>query len=46
MREQFLTAMFKAIGWDINNEQGYAEQYKEVVHGDKELIHIFFQIFS
>lgn len=26
--------MFKALGWDIDNEQGYAEAYKEVVHED------------
>jgi len=26
--------MFKAMGWDMHNEQGYAEAYKEVVHED------------
>lgn len=35
LREQFLNPMFKALGWDMSNEQGYAEQYKEVVHEDK-----------
>ncbi|MBN1618923.1 N-6 DNA methylase [Candidatus Dojkabacteria bacterium] len=35
LREQFLNPMFNALGWDMYNEQGYAEQYKEVVHEDK-----------
>lgn len=26
--------MFKALGWDIDNEQGHAEAYKDVVHED------------
>ena len=26
--------MFKALGWDVDNEQGYAEAYKDVVHED------------
>ena len=24
-----------AMGWDVNNEQGYAESYREVIHEDK-----------
>lgn len=39
LRIQFLDPMFKAMGWDMNNDQGFAEQYKEVVHEDKVLIH-------
>ncbi len=35
LREQFLNPMFKSLGWDMYNEQGFAEQYKEVVHEDK-----------
>lgn len=27
--------MFKALGWDIDNSQGYAEAYREVIHEDK-----------
>ncbi len=34
-RIQFIDPFFKALGWDVNNEQGYAEQYKEVVHEAK-----------
>ena len=26
--------MFKALGWDMDNEHGYAEAYKDVVHED------------
>jgi len=33
-RIQFINPMFKAMGWDMHNEQGYAEAYKEVVHED------------
>jgi len=22
------------LGWDVNNEKGYAEVYKEVIHED------------
>jgi len=31
---EFLDPFFKALGWDIDNEQGYAEAYKDVVHED------------
>src|SRR5436309_13712919 len=34
LRHQFLDPFFKALGWDVNNEQGYAEAYKDVVHED------------
>src|SRR6202163_3456624 len=33
-RREFLDPFFKALGWDIDNEQGYAEPYKDVVHED------------
>ncbi|MCK4355804.1 hypothetical protein KAW44_01840 [Candidatus Bipolaricaulota bacterium] len=29
---EFIDPLFKALGWDIDNEQGYAEAYKDVVH--------------
>ena len=32
LRREFLDPMFTALGWDVDNKQGYAEQYKEVVH--------------
>lgn len=34
VRSEFIDPMFKELGWDINNEQGYAEAYKDVVHED------------
>ena len=32
LRREFLDPLFKALGWDVDNEEGNAEQYKEVVH--------------
>lgn len=34
VRREFLDPLFKSLGWDIDNEQGYAEAYKDVVHED------------
>ena len=34
VRREFIDPLFKAVGWDIDNEQGYAEAYKDVVHED------------
>src|SRR6266540_4954847 len=34
LRREFLDPFFKALGWDIYNEQGYAEAYKDVIHED------------
>ncbi len=34
VRREFIDPMFKAQGWDIDNEKGYDEAYKEVVHED------------
>lgn len=34
LRREFLDPMFKSLGWDIDNEQGFAEAYKDVVHED------------
>jgi hypothetical protein len=31
-RIEFIDPMFKLLGWDMNNEAGYAEQYKDVIH--------------
>ena len=33
-RVEFVNPFFKALGWDIDNEQGFAEAYKDVVHED------------
>jgi len=34
LRIEFIDPFFEALGWDINNRQGYAENYKEVIHED------------
>ncbi len=34
LRQEFLDPFFAALGWDIENKDGYAEAYKEVVHED------------
>lgn len=34
LRREFLDPFFKALGWDIANEQGLAEAYKDVIHED------------
>jgi len=34
-RRDFIDPFFKALSWDIDNEQGYAEAYREVIHEDK-----------
>ena len=33
-RLDFINPFFKALGWDINNEQGLTEAYRHVVHED------------
>ena len=34
VRREFVDPFFKALGWDVDNEQGYAEAYKDVIHED------------
>ena len=34
VRLEFIDPFFKALGWDMYNEAGYAEAYKDVVHED------------
>ena len=34
LRQEFLNPFFKALGWDMDNEKGYDEAYKEVIHED------------
>ena len=34
LRREFLDPFFEALGWDVNNQQGYAEAYKDVIHED------------
>lgn len=33
-RIQFIDPLFRMLGWDMSNSQGYAEAYKDVVHED------------
>ena len=34
LRREFLDPFFEALGWDVNNRQGHAEAYKDVIHED------------
>jgi len=34
-RRDFIDPFFKALGWDMDNTGGYAEEYREVVHEHK-----------
>ncbi len=34
LRRDFLDPLFKALGWDMDNEAGYAEAYRDVIHED------------
>ena len=34
LRREFLDPFFEALGWDVNNKQGSAEAYKDVIHED------------
>ncbi|MGE0480041.1 MAG: N-6 DNA methylase [Phycisphaerae bacterium] len=35
LRVDFVNPLFAELGWDIDNRQGFAEQYREVVHEDR-----------
>ena len=35
IRVDFINPMMRELGWDIDNSQGFAEQYREVVHEDR-----------
>ncbi|HHQ45406.1 MAG TPA: restriction endonuclease subunit M, partial [Candidatus Altiarchaeales archaeon] len=34
LRREFIDPFFEALGWDVNNESGKAEAYKDVIHED------------
>jgi predicted type IV restriction endonuclease len=34
VRREFLDPFFTALGWDVENTSGHAQQYKDVVHED------------
>lgn len=35
IRVDYINPMFRELGWDMDNAQGFAEQYREVVHEDR-----------
>ncbi len=35
LRQEFLNPFFKTLGWDVDNEKGFALQYREVIHEDR-----------
>jgi hypothetical protein len=34
LRQEFLNPLFKLLGWDMDNQEGASERYKQVVHED------------
>ena len=34
IRQEFINPLFIALGWDVYNERGYAEAYKDVIVED------------
>src|SRR3989304_9569834 len=38
VRREFIEPFFEVLGWDVYNRQGYAEQYKDVVHEDSKKV--------
>ncbi len=34
VRKEFIDKFFRLLGWDIDNEQGFSEQFKEVISED------------
>jgi predicted type IV restriction endonuclease len=34
LRREFVDPFFRALGWDVDNESGTAEAYKDVIHED------------
>ncbi len=35
IRVEFVNPFFKALGWDVDNEKGYALAYRDVIHEDE-----------
>ncbi len=35
VRRDFIDPFFRLLGWDMDNSQGYAEAYREVIHEDR-----------
>ena len=34
VRRDFIDPLFTALGWDMDNKSGYAEEYRDVIHED------------
>lgn len=34
LRQEYLNPFFRCLGWDMDNQQGHSERFKEVVHED------------
>ena len=34
-RRDFIDPFFKSLGWDVDNENGASETYRDVIHEDK-----------
>ncbi|HDP98405.1 MAG TPA: type IV restriction endonuclease, partial [bacterium] len=34
IRIEFVNPFWKALGWDVDNEKGYALAYRDVIHED------------
>jgi hypothetical protein len=34
LSREFIDPFFEALGWDVANKEGHAEQYKDVIHED------------
>ncbi len=32
LRREFVDPLFRALGWDVDNNQGFSEAYKDVIH--------------
>ena len=35
IRIDYINPLMTELGWDVDNRQGFAEQYREVVHEDR-----------
>ncbi len=35
IRVEFVNLFWKALGWDVDNEKGYARSYRDVIHKDE-----------
>jgi len=46
VRQEFLNPFFEALGWDVNNRQGYAEAYKDVIHEDAIIVKDLCQLYK